>query len=185
MLWAGGHLSRGLGEAVLVREYAEEPELTQCQRQMNELRRFESKLVLLEKKMDEVEPSARLELFRTFLVDDARMSKLREMREARSTELDLFRVLRVHDSELVHSNFLAWLLNPAETHGIQEYFLRNFLERTAKRALSLLKVDEGQSDGRVAEALSIGRRTFIKIRKRFCKEGPERALIDLRVPVKT
>ena len=88
--------------------------------------------------MDEVEPYAHLELFRNFLVDDARMSKFREMSEAQSTELDLFRVLRVQDSELVHSNFLAWLLNPAGTHGIQEYFLRNFLERTVVSARNAL-----------------------------------------------
>ena len=131
---ASGDPSRRLGEAVLVREYVEELKLTQRERQMNELRRLESKLVLLEKKMDEVDLSAQLELFRKFLMDDARMSKLKEMSEARSTELDLFRVLRVHDSELAHSNFLAWLLRPAETHGIQEYFLRKFLERTVVSA---------------------------------------------------
>ena len=142
----GGGPSRRWREAVLVREYVEELKLTQYERQMNELRRLEPKLVLFEKKMDEVDLPVQLELFRKILMDDARMSKLREMSEARSTELDLFRVLRVHDSELVHSNCLAWLLNPAETHGLQEYFLRNFLERTVvsayKRNLPTVTVED-------------------------------------------
>ena len=54
--------------------------------------------------------------------------------------------------------------------------------RTVKRALALLKADEGQSDGRIAEALSISRRTVIRIRKRFCEDGLERALIELARP---
>ena len=41
--------------------------------------------------------------------------------------------------------------------------------RTVKRTLALLKADEGQTDGRIAEALSISRRTVIRIRKRFCE----------------
>ena len=40
-----------------------------------------------------------------------------------------------------------------------------------KRALALLKTDEGQTDNQIAEAISIGRRTVVRIRKRFCEEG--------------
>jgi len=54
--------------------------------------------------------------------------------------------------------------------------------RTVKRALPLLKADEGQSDGRIVEALSISRRTVIRVRKRFCEEGLERALVELARP---
>ena len=50
--------------------------------------------------------------------------------------------------------------------------------RMVKRALALLKADEGQTDDRVAEALSIGRRTVVRIRKRFCEEGLESALVE-------
>ena len=48
--------------------------------------------------------------------------------------------------------------------------------RTVKRALALLKTDEGQIDDRIADALSISRRTVVRIRKRFCEEGLESAL---------
>ncbi len=48
--------------------------------------------------------------------------------------------------------------------------------RTVKRALALLKTDEGQIDDRIAGALSISRRTVVRIRKRFCEDGLESAL---------
>ena len=50
--------------------------------------------------------------------------------------------------------------------------------RTVKRALALLKADEGQIDNRIADALSISRRTVVRIRKRFCEEGLESALTE-------
>ena len=49
---------------------------------------------------------------------------------------------------------------------------------TMKRALALLKGIEGQTDGRIAEALSISRRTVVRIRKRFCEERLESALTE-------
>ena len=48
--------------------------------------------------------------------------------------------------------------------------------RTVKRALALLKADEGQIDDRIADALSISTRTVVRIRKRFCEERLESAL---------
>ena len=50
--------------------------------------------------------------------------------------------------------------------------------RMVKRALALLKADEGQIDDRIADALSISRRTVTRIRKRFCEEGLESALTE-------
>ena len=47
--------------------------------------------------------------------------------------------------------------------------------RMVKRALALLKANEGQTDERIAEAVSISSRTVVRIRKRFCEEGLERA----------
>ena len=48
--------------------------------------------------------------------------------------------------------------------------------RTIKRAL--LRSEEGQTDGQIAGALSIGRRTVVRIRKRFCEEGLESTLVE-------
>ena len=51
-------------------------------------------------------------------------------------EVDVFRTLRLDGSESFHSNFLAWLLCPEDNHGLDDYFLREFLaEIGAARAV--------------------------------------------------
>ena len=42
-------------------------------------------------------------------------------------EVDVFRTLRLDGSETFHSNLLAWLLCPEDNHGLDDYFLREFL----------------------------------------------------------
>lgn len=48
--------------------------------------------------------------------------------------------------------------------------------RKVKRALALVKADEGMSDANIAEALSISVPTVARLRKRFVVEGMDRAL---------
>lgn len=43
-------------------------------------------------------------------------------------EPNIFRVLGLEDYEIRHSSFLAWLLNPHETHGLGDVFLSRFLQ---------------------------------------------------------
>ena len=62
-------------------------------------------------------------------------------------------------------------LNEVSSHGKSS-------ARTVKRALALLKANEGQTDDRIAEAVSISRRTVVRIRQRFCEEGLESALTE-------
>ena len=50
--------------------------------------------------------------------------------------------------------------------------------RKVKRALALVKADEGMSDLKIAEALSISVPTVARLRKRFVVEGMARALND-------
>ncbi len=50
--------------------------------------------------------------------------------------------------------------------------------RTVKRVLALLKTDQGLSDSKIAEALSIGMSTIARLRKRFVTEGLESALSE-------
>lgn len=45
---------------------------------------------------------------------------------------NLLAIIGVQWSEAVHSNFLAWLLNPTANHGIGDYFLKNFLLLTGE-----------------------------------------------------
>ena len=49
-------------------------------------------------------------------------------------EFNLFDVLGVARSELQHSAFLGWLLNPHGSHGLRDYFLRRFLSEATKEA---------------------------------------------------
>ena len=50
--------------------------------------------------------------------------------------------------------------------------------RTVKRALALLKTDEGQVDREIADALAISARTVARVRTRFVNEGLTSALND-------
>ena len=43
-------------------------------------------------------------------------------------EVNLMNILRVSHKELQHSNFLAWLFDPKETHGLGDYFLKEFIK---------------------------------------------------------
>ena len=52
------------------------------------------------------------------------------------------------------------------------------LARTVKRALVLLKADEGLSDREAAEAVSLSAATVAKVRRRFVEEGVEAAIND-------
>ena len=49
-------------------------------------------------------------------------------------EFNLFDVLKIERRELQHSALLAWLLDPAASHGLQDYFLRRFLTAAAAKA---------------------------------------------------
>ncbi|NQT16162.1 MAG: PD-(D/E)XK nuclease family protein [Planctomycetes bacterium] len=60
-----------------------------------------------------------------FLVDNQELERL----NARLSAFNLFNVLRIGHVEIRHSNVLAWLLTPSESHGLGPVFLRRFLSR--------------------------------------------------------
>ena len=88
----------------------------------------------LEESVAADDPAIRLAKFLKFMVDEPGIAQLKYLAEQQQRELDLFQVLRVQDSELVHSNFLAWLLDPEGTHAIGSNFLRAFLECSIRAA---------------------------------------------------
>jgi hypothetical protein len=55
-------------------------------------------------------------------------AELREV-ERLLGNFNLFRVLRFEHGEIRHSNVLAWLLQPEESHGLKDLFLRRWLMR--------------------------------------------------------
>lgn len=50
---------------------------------------------------------------------------------------NIFNALKLQNNEIRHSNFLGWLMTPYETHGIGNYFLKEFLKQAIKNYSSL------------------------------------------------
>ena len=58
-----------------------------------------------------------------FLVGNSELEEL----SARLSIFNIFKVLRIEQAEIRHSNVLAWLLDPRESHGLGEAFIRRFV----------------------------------------------------------
>lgn len=59
---------------------------------------------------------------------------------------NIFDILKISGMEIRHSNFLAWLLDPNETHGLGEKFLKKFLISTIRNneeVCGLIPIDIG------------------------------------------
>ena len=69
-----------------------------------------------------------------FADDSPALEKLKELHEESLAQLDPFTVLGVADSEIHHSRFLAWLLDPRQTHRAGDYFLKAYLSHTCSTA---------------------------------------------------
>ena len=54
-------------------------------------------------------------------------SSLKEL-ESRFNKFNIFDCLKLTRTEIRHSNFIAWLLDPKETHGLNDYFLKEFIK---------------------------------------------------------
>ena len=65
------------------------------------------------------------------LLDDPRFQEYH--RDSLQREFNTFDVLRYADYEIRHSNVLAWLLQPAETHGLDGRFLQRFVDLVNQR----------------------------------------------------
>ena len=62
---------------------------------------------------------------------------------------NIFNALRIIQHEVRHSNFLAWLLNPNDNHGLGELFLKRFLREiliTSNVKKSLIEIEEMNLD---------------------------------------
>ncbi|OLA74973.1 MAG: hypothetical protein BHW62_04920 [Acinetobacter sp. CAG:196_36_41] len=64
------------------------------------------------------------QLLENFICD----KELKEL-EQKFDKFNIFDCLRLTRTEIRHSNFLAWLLDPNETHGLSDYFLKEFLKK--------------------------------------------------------
>ena len=68
--------------------------------------------------------SKEIELLEKFLLDNPELQKL----EGMLSQFNVFETLNIVNAEVRHSNVLAWLLNPAENHGLGNFFLSQFLK---------------------------------------------------------
>ena len=82
-------------------------------------------------KMDKTE-----ELLENFIFD----SNLKELeKKYELNSFNIFDCLKLTRAEIRHSNFLAWLLDPNETHGFDDYFLKKFLKHVIRNKKNELK----------------------------------------------
>lgn len=75
------------------------------------------------KQNDEAVPSAQLAALEAFVAENDELLELEE----RIGRFNIFDALGVARAEIRHSNFLAWLLDPSETHGQGDLFLKAVL----------------------------------------------------------
>lgn len=75
--------------------------------------------------MEENEKQTNLGLLRSFLVDYKDLEKLESM----ATRFNIFESLRIVYNEIRHSNVIAWLCDPNESHGLGSQFIKLFTRR--------------------------------------------------------
>lgn len=68
-------------------------------------------------------------LLENFIFDD-NLKMLEKQYEL--NRFNIFDCLKLTRAEIRHSNFLAWLLDPNETHGLGDYFLKIFLQQVIR-----------------------------------------------------
>jgi len=82
-----------------------------------------------------------LALLETFVVDNQDLERL----EALLAEFNIFEALNIARQELRHSDFLAFLMDPRQNHGLGDAFLKRLLKRVLAGAedppLSAIEID--------------------------------------------
>ena len=80
----------------------------------------------------------KIQLLENFICDE----QLKEL-EQKFEGFNIFDCLRLTRAEIRHSNFLAWLLDPNETHGMNDYFLKEFLKKVLLKKKNEIKKING------------------------------------------
>ena len=69
------------------------------------------------------EKEEQIKLLNQFLVDNWELEQL----SAKLAAFNILKVLKIEKAEIRHSNVLAWLMDPQESHGIGQAFIKRFL----------------------------------------------------------
>lgn len=130
--------------------------------------------------MDDSSYDPRTEAALTELIVDSREL---ERLERRLGSFNIFKVLRADRNELRHSNILAWLLQPEESHGLGDAFLRRWLLLIMNEAARLDPRPIGWISPIKADALAI---EFVEVHREWSNidllveihlnQGPEMVL---------
>lgn len=70
-----------------------------------------------------------------FILNNPDLEKL----EGMLSDFNVFETLNMVNAEVRHSNMLAWLFDPKENHGLNEYFIHNFLKAIVASNKSSIK----------------------------------------------
>jgi len=76
------------------------------------------------------------EILAEFIHENTEIERLEKIID----DFNIFTALNLVNNEIKHSNFLSWLMNPNESHGLGDYFLNSFLKKISFKA-SLLGVE--------------------------------------------
>ena len=60
---------------------------------------------------------------------DRLIEEVKEILPKKSNEINIFKVLQCHGHEIRHSNILAWLMDPKESHGLNDIILQEFVNK--------------------------------------------------------
>lgn len=101
--------------------------------------------------IDTMDTKSLVHALETFVIDNPQLEDL----ESRIAEFNIFEALGAVRNELRHSDFLAFLLNPSEKHGLGDLFLKRFLTRVLSVAdeppVSPVTIDVVDLSGAVVE----------------------------------
>ncbi len=91
-----------------------------------------------------------LEALMSFIDDNEDLERLETLLD----RFNIFEALSLERHEIRHSAFIRWLLDPSETHGLGDYWLRQFLQKVIKasdgilgNSLSLFDLDDWNLGG--------------------------------------
>lgn len=84
---------------------------------------------------DENNSESDLEVLQKFLYNNVELERLESLVE----DFNIFTALNILQKENIHSNFLSWMLDPKESHGLGDYFLIIFLKRVLIQTTGFLE----------------------------------------------
>lgn len=79
--------------------------------------------------------NSKKEALEQFILNNPDLDKL----EGMLSDFNVFETLNMVNAEVRHSNMLAWLFDPKENHGLDEYFIHNFLKSFVSNNKSNIK----------------------------------------------